>query len=86
MPNTRAAAKRVRADSARHERRLAAKSELKTLTRRFLHLLRDRQKEQASTFFRQLTRTLDQAASRGLLHRNTASRRKSRLARQLAAR
>lgn len=68
----------------RHARNLSVRSELKTLTRHFLHLIRDGQKDQATQSLRLLSRSIDQAAKRGILHRNTASRRQSRLARRLA--
>ena len=61
------------------------KSELKTLMRRFRELLQAGKKSEAQEFYRLLSRRLDQAASRDVLHKNTASRKKSRLARQLVA-
>ncbi|MBI3322102.1 MAG: 30S ribosomal protein S20 [Candidatus Omnitrophica bacterium] len=85
MPNTRSAAKRTRADAKRRLRNLDMKSELKTLMRRFRELLQAGKKTEAQEAYRQLSRRLDQAASRDVLHRNTASRKKSRLARQLSA-
>ena len=59
-------------------------SELKSLTRKFLKLIQDRQQAQAKEVHRLLTKRLDQAASKKILHKKTASRKKSRLARQLA--
>ncbi|MBI3323154.1 MAG: 30S ribosomal protein S20 [Candidatus Omnitrophica bacterium] len=83
MPNTRSAAKRMRADAKRHLRNLDMRSELKTLVRRLRELLQAGKKSEAQEFFRLVSRRFDQAASRGVLHRNTASRKKSRLARHL---
>lgn len=82
MPNTRSAAKRVRADAHRRLRNLEVRSELKTLIRKFREALRAGG-EGAQTAYRHLVKRLDQAARRNIIHRNTASRRKSRLARQL---
>ena len=84
MPNTRSAAKRTRADRKRHLRNLNIKSELKTLTRKFLQLVKGGETDPARTTLGALTKRLDQAAGRKILHRNTASRLKSRLSRRLA--
>jgi len=59
---------------------LALKSELKTLTKRLRQAVQLGDKERAQASYRLLTQRLDQAASKHLLHRNTASRKKSRLA------
>jgi small subunit ribosomal protein S20 len=74
----------MRADARRHRRNQAIRTELKTLTRRLREAVRAGQKEQAQAAYRLLTKRLDQAASKKVLHRNTASRRKARLARLLA--
>ena len=81
MPNIRAAAKRVRADKKRHLTNLTFKSELKTFDRKFRQALKS---GQAKEIFALYAKRLDQAASKKLIHRNAASRKKSRLARQLA--
>ena len=72
----------MRADTHRHLRNLTVRSELKTLARRFREALKSGG-EEAQTAYRQLVKRLDQATKRNVIHRNTASRRKSRLARQL---
>ena len=84
MPNIRSAAKRMRADAKRHQRNLEAKSKLKTLVRQFNHSVDAKQADQARKVFPQLVALLDQSAQKSILHRNTASRKKSRLARRLA--
>ena len=84
MPNTRSAAKRVRADRKRHLRNLNIKSEMKTLTRKFLQLVKGRETDPARTTLGTLIKRLDQAANRNILHKNTASRLKSRLSRRFA--
>ena len=61
------------------------KSELKTLVRRLRELVQSGKKSEAQEFYRLLSRRLDQAASRDVLHKNTASRKKSRLAKYIAA-
>ena len=84
MPNTRSAEKRVRADAKRRLRNLEAKSKLKTLVRQFNHSIEEKKADQAKKLYPQLSQLLDQSAKIGILHRNTASRKKSRLASRLA--
>lgn len=84
MPNIRSAEKRMRADRKRRERNLDFSSELKTLSRKFQAVLGSKDSKNAQGLFRNFTKRLDQAATKGIIHKNTASRKKSRLARQLA--
>lgn len=84
MPIKFAAARQLRKDRKRQQRNQALRSELKTLARRLARLLKGRQSDEARTLLRLLTKKLDRAASKGIIHRNTAARTKSRLARRLA--
>jgi small subunit ribosomal protein S20 len=47
--------------------------------------LHDGKLDQAKDLLSKVTKKLDQVAAKGALHRNTASRRKSRLARRVNA-
>lgn len=73
----------MRADVHRHERNVGVQSELKTLIRKFREALRSGNKEGIQASYRMLVKRLDQATKRDVIHRNTASRRKARLARQI---
>ncbi len=83
MPIIRAAEKRMRADRKRHFRNIRIQSELKTLTQRFQKLSQGGKADEIRNIFALLVKRLDQAASKGILHKNTASRTKGRLARRL---
>lgn len=83
MPIMRSAEKRMRADRKLRFKNLAIRSELKTLTKKFLGLVQKGSAAQAQESLRLLTKRLDQAAQKHLLHRKTASRKVSRLARHL---
>ncbi len=74
----------MRADRARHQRNLRLSTELKTLIKHFEVAVQAKQAPKAQTALQLVTKKLDLAASKGLLHRNTASRKKSRLSRRLA--
>lgn len=82
MPNIRSAAKRVRADRKRQSRNLDFKSELKTVLKKIRALIQKGSAE-AKEYYVFVNKRLDQAVSKKLLHKRTASRTKSRLARQL---
>ena len=83
MPIKHAALKQIRKDRKRRQRNQAVRSELKTLTKRLLALLKDQKLDEAKTLIRTVVSKFDRAASTGIIHRNTAARYKSRLARRL---
>ena len=83
MPIKHAALKQLRKDRKRQQRNQAVRSELKTLTKRLLSLLRDRKVEEARGLIHLVAKKYDRAASTGIVHRNTAGRYKSRLMRRI---
>ena len=85
MANLAQAKKRIKQNEKRRERNRARKSSLKTETRRLLDAIQLGELEKAKTQFDALTKQLDQVASKGTLHKNTAARKKSRLAKRLNA-
>lgn len=85
MPNLASAAKRVRQNERNRVRNRARKAELKTQTRKFTDALHDGKTDDARKLLTAVTKKLDQVAARGTIHRNTVSRRKSRLAKKLNA-
>ena len=85
MPNLASAAKRVRQNERNRVRNRALKAELKTETRKLSDALHDGKLDQAKDLLSKVTKKLDQVAAKGALHRNTASRRKSRLAKRVNA-
>jgi small subunit ribosomal protein S20 len=81
MANTRSAKKRVRSSLRKRVRNRATRSAVKTLVSR---ARRATGTPQTSEELRRAITALDKAAEKGTLHRNNASRRKSRLMRTLA--
>jgi small subunit ribosomal protein S20 len=79
------AKKRVRQNVRRRARTRARRSELKTRVRRYREALTGTNLEAAEQAFRNACKVLDREADRGLIHRNAAARRKSKLARHLNA-
>jgi small subunit ribosomal protein S20 len=75
----------MRADEKKRRRNARVTSALKTLTRKYRSLLMKGDTEGARKFLPAVASALDKAAKRGIIHRNTASRRKSRLVKLIAA-
>jgi len=85
MANIKSAAKRARQAKARTTRNRSTQSTLKTLSRKADAALAAKDKAKATAKARELASELDRAVKRGTIHRNTANRRKSALARKLAS-
>ena len=83
MPIKHAALKQIRKDRKRRLRNQALRSELKTLTKQFLILLKERKLDDAGRLIRTVAAKYDRAASANVVHRNTAARYKSRLTQRL---
>ena len=83
MPIKHSALKQMRKDRKRHQRNQAVQSELKTVTKRFLTLLKAQKRQEANALLPLLVQRFDRAASKGIIHANTASRYKSRFMRRL---
>ena len=80
MANIKSQIKRNRQNEKRHERNKAAKSALKTSTKKVHTAVAEGDGDAAQARYRELARELDRAASKGLMPKRTAARRKSRLA------
>jgi small subunit ribosomal protein S20 len=85
MPNTNSAKKRLRSSARRTEGNRAARSRIATTRARVVAALDAGDPAQAETTYRAYCTFLDKAVKRGALKANSASRRKSRFARKLAA-
>lgn len=79
MPNIKSAAKRVRQNIKRELRNRRHKSMLKSAIRRFEESLQSGNREEAQIKLHAATRQIDKAAARGIVHKNNAARKKSRL-------
>jgi len=84
MPHTQSAKKNLRKAEKRRVRNKAAKRELKTYIKRFLAAT-EGPVEALQAEYNESARKLDRAASKGVIHRNLAARKKSQLARMLLA-
>ena len=90
MANTPSAAKRARQTKRRTLRNRSIQTGLKTQAKRFRSTLAPAagaavDKASVRKNYEALVSELDSAAKRGVIHKNLANRRKSRLARKIAA-
>jgi small subunit ribosomal protein S20 len=83
---TASAKKQARAGVRRSQRNRAVRSEVKTKVVKARRILTESPVAESDRYALALdaVRALDRAASKGILHRNNAARRKARLTRQLA--
>jgi small subunit ribosomal protein S20 len=77
------AEKRVRQSKKRFVRSQAVKSAVKTLTKKFNEALSSKDRDKVQTVYGNIVKLLNKASSKGILHRNNASRRISTIARKL---
>lgn len=85
MAHSLSAKKRVRQTLKRRARNRARKEALKEQVKGYLTVLGTRDFKKAELELRKVTKRLDQVASKGTIHKNTASRRRSRLVLRLNA-
>ena len=80
MPNIKQQEKRVRTAARERIENLRYRSTVKTLAKRLEAAVEAGDKDTVAAEHRELVKTLDRAASRGALHKNTAARRKAQAA------
>ena len=83
MPKTKSAERRMRSSARRQQRNRAVKSKLHRLEKAYLAAAAAGKKDEAGKALRDVTSAFDKAAKSGVVHRATASRKKSRLALRL---
>ena len=83
LPNIKSAKKRVKVIETKTLRNQMIKSALKTYIKKFEALAESGNKAEATAAFSLAVKKIDQAVAKGLLHKNTAARAKSSLAKRL---
>ena len=79
MANIKSAKKRVLIAEANRQRNVAFKTSIKTAVKKALALATESDKDALATAISNVYKLCDKAVSKGILHRNTAARKKSRL-------
>ena len=84
MANIKSQIKRNRQNEKHRQRNRAVRSEIITRTRSAVDTAEQGDAEETAEAARMAIKRIDKAASKGVLHPNTAARRKSRLMKHLA--
>ncbi|MFI3300174.1 MAG: 30S ribosomal protein S20 [Candidatus Gastranaerophilales bacterium] len=79
MANIKSAKKRVLVSERNRLKNVAFKSSIKTAVKKVLELVKAEDKDALNTALSKVYQLCDKAVSKGVLHKNTAARKKSRL-------
>lgn len=83
MPNIKSAMKRVKVNSKKNSENRAVKSEINTTIRKFKTAVQQKNVEEATKLLSCVASVLGSASSKKVIHKNTASRKLSRLSQLL---
>jgi small subunit ribosomal protein S20 len=83
LAHTASAKKRIHQNLKRRSRNRWRKSQVQAAIKEFEQALRDGDRAKAAEQLQVCYKKLDQVAAKGTIHRNTAARKKSRLAKRL---
>lgn len=83
MANTKSAIKRLRSSERRRLHNRVFRGRARTAVKKARTLMEKGNLEEAREAVQVATRALDKAAAKGIIHKNNAARRKSRLVQQL---
>lgn len=85
MANSKSAKKRVLINERNRERNQAVKSRVKTMVKKVLAAVEVKEVEAANAALSVAYKELDKAVTKGIIKKNTASRKKARLAAKVNA-
>ena len=83
MPNIKSAKKRVELSKVAYEKNKADKTYLKTVIKKFEAALAGGDRAAAEVAYKAAVTIVDKAVTKGILHKNTAARKKSSMTLQL---
>lgn len=84
MPNTKSAAKAMRGSARKRANNIRTKDKFKVAVKEVKKAIAATTKDEAIKALTAAMSALDKAAKKGVIHKNTASRKKSRLAKAIA--
>lgn len=85
MPNIKSSERSVKTDAERRAKNFAAKSTVKSAFRKVAEAVHTGKADEAKAFLTNASSTIDKAVAKGVIHKNAAARKKSRLARKVNA-
>ncbi len=84
MPIIKSAKKRLKQSEKRRSLNLRYKRQMKLIVKQIRELLKDKKKSDAKKLLPEAYKKIDKAAKAGIIKKNTASRKKSRLTKALS--
>jgi small subunit ribosomal protein S20 len=85
MANHKSAIKKMRQDAVRRMRNKAYKTQVKTAVKHVETAIEQQDRETAERKLKEAISTIDHVASKGVIHKNKAARKKSRLMKKMKA-
>ncbi|WP_190600159.1 30S ribosomal protein S20 [Candidatus Vesicomyidisocius sp. SY067_SCS001] len=85
MANSASSRKRARQAVKRNKHNSQIRAKVRTFIKKVTYALEAGNKEQAQNYFTMMQKMIDQATNKGLIHKNQAARKKSRLNSQIKA-
>lgn len=83
MANIKSAKKRAITNEKRNLRNRMVKTNLKTTEKQFLNAVAEGDVEKAQAEYKLASKKFDMAATKGIIHKNAANRKKSKLAKKI---
>ncbi|WP_094602913.1 30S ribosomal protein S20 [Sporomusa silvacetica DSM 10669] len=80
MPNIKSSERSVKTDAERRARNYSVRSAIKTSTRKVEEAVTAGKADEAKNLLINAASVIDKAAAKGVIHKNAAARKKSRLA------
>ncbi|HOJ34533.1 MAG TPA: 30S ribosomal protein S20 [Candidatus Hydrogenedentes bacterium] len=84
MANIKSAKKRIKQNERNRLRNISVRSRMKTFMKKALEAIAAKDTEKLGTTLPQALSEIDRAASKGVIHKNSAARKKSMLQRRAA--
>ena len=85
MANSAGSRKRARQAVTRNKHNSPIRAKVRTFVKKVTYAVADGDKKEAVSGFTAMQKNVDQAVSKGLIHKNQAARKKSRLSNQIKA-
>jgi small subunit ribosomal protein S20 len=85
LPNIKSSERSVKTDAERRAKNYAVRSQVKSATRKVIETSAASNADEAKNLLVKAASTIDKAAAKGVIHKNAAARKKSRLARKVNA-
>ena len=82
MPNIKSSERSVKTDAERRAHNFSVRSAIKTVTRKVVEAVDAGKADEAKNLLTSAASVIDKAAAKGVIHKNAAARKKSRLARK----